>query len=71
MKIDVNEPDMAYGGLYTYADYLKWTVEERFELIKGKLFKMSPAPKRWHQEISGLVFSRIYTFLEHKSYYSF
>jgi len=43
--LDVNK-------FYTYADYLTWQVQERFELIKGRLFKMSPAPLRYHQEIS-------------------
>lgn len=47
-----NEPDYDYGGIYTYADYLKWTVEDRIELIKGRIFKMSPAPNRNHQAIA-------------------
>ena len=37
---------------YSYANYLNWFFEERVELIKGKIFKMSPAPSRVHQEIS-------------------
>ena len=37
---------------YTYADYLTWTFDERLELIKGWIYKMSPAPKRKHQEVS-------------------
>lgn len=37
------------NGTYTYADYLKWQFEESVELIKGKLYRMSPAPKRAHQ----------------------
>jgi len=37
---------------YTYADYLTWQFKERVELIKGKIFKMSPAPSRGHQDIS-------------------
>ncbi|MDP5120096.1 MAG: Uma2 family endonuclease [Spirosomaceae bacterium] len=37
---------------YTYADYLKWTFQERLELIKGKIYAMSPAPNRKHQETS-------------------
>lgn len=41
------------NAIYTYQDYLRWRFEERVELIKGKLFKMSPAPNRMHQEISG------------------
>ena len=37
---------------YTYADYLTWTFDERIELIKGWIYKMSPAPKRRHQKVS-------------------
>lgn len=37
---------------YTYADYLLWQFTERVELIKGKIFKMSPAPNSFHQDIS-------------------
>lgn len=39
-------------GSYTYADYLLWEFKERVELIKGKIFKMSPAPSRSHQSAS-------------------
>src|SRR5690606_38432683 len=38
---------------YTYADYLLWRIEERLELIKGKVFKMTPAPNLRHQQVSG------------------
>ena len=37
--------------VYSYADYLLWRLDERVELIRGKLAKMSPAPNRRHQEI--------------------
>ena len=37
---------------YSYADYLTWVFDERIELIKGWIYKMSPAPKRKHQEVS-------------------
>ncbi|GIZ15176.1 Uma2 family endonuclease [Capnocytophaga catalasegens] len=47
---DINQLDM--NGVYTYADYLLWKFQERVELIKGKIFKMSPAPSRKHQDIS-------------------
>lgn len=43
-------PDIS--KLYTYADYLLWTIEDRLELIRGRIFRMSPAPSRRHQEIS-------------------
>lgn len=48
---DINDLDL--DGTYTYADYLLWQFEERLELIKGKIFKMSPAPNTRHQKISG------------------
>lgn len=37
---------------YTYRDYLKFTFDEVVEIIKGKIFKMSPAPVSAHQIIS-------------------
>ncbi len=49
---------------YTYADYLKWNFKERVELIKGKLFKMSPAPNRLHQDHSGYLFNALYDYLK-------
>ena len=43
-ELDINKA-------YSYSDYLKWKFKERVELIKGKLFKMSPAPNRSHQTL--------------------
>ena len=37
---------------YTYADYLTWNFDDRLELIKGWIYKMSPAPRRKHQKSS-------------------
>lgn len=57
-RIDAEEPITEYGrldlnGSYTYLDYLRWHFEERVELIRGKIFKMSPpAPSRNHQAVS-------------------
>ena len=51
---DFNDLDL--NATYTYADYLKWKFEERLELFRGKIFKMSPAPNRYHQEISGNLY---------------
>jgi Uma2 family endonuclease len=48
----VNEPTIEYGHEYTYADYLKFEFDEMVELIRGKIFKMSPSPKTKHQKIS-------------------
>ncbi len=37
---------------YSYADYFSWKFQERVELLRGKIMKMSPAPSRQHQRIS-------------------
>lgn len=47
---DISELDP--DKIYTYADYLTWRFEQSVELIKGKVFKMSPAPSSKHQTIS-------------------
>lgn len=53
-------------AIYSYADYLRWTFEERVELIKGKLFEMSPAPVRVHQEISINMLSQLIKYIKGK-----
>jgi len=55
-ELDVNK-------VYTYADYFKWQFEERVELIKGRIFKMSPAPNRIHQKLSGDIYGQLWNFL--------
>ena len=47
---DLSKLDLS--KIYSYADYLTWQFTERVELIRGKIFAMSPAPRRLHQEIS-------------------
>ena len=49
---EAKEPIMNYDKLYTYGDYLKFEFEEMVEIIRGKLFRMSPAPKTKHQQVS-------------------
>jgi Uma2 family endonuclease len=58
--------DLDINKTYTYADYLKWTFDERLELIKGKIFTMSPAPGSVHQIISGAIFNELYNHLKRK-----
>lgn len=60
----VEEPDSSLN--YTYADYLKWKFEERLELIKGKVFKMSPAPSKAHQAVCRNLLVVMATFLKKK-----
>lgn len=51
---------------YTYADYLQWPSDERWELIGGRAWNMTPAPSRFHQEISGELFLQFATHLRGK-----
>jgi Uma2 family endonuclease len=64
MKNQVEEPIADYGVEYTYADYLKFDFEEMVELIKGKIFKMSPAPNTSHQRILRRISSKFDGLLE-------
>ena len=64
MVTDINQLD-PINGLYTYAEYLLWKFEERVELLKGKLFKMS-APSVDHQRISRKLMLTIGNYLEGK-----
>ena len=38
--------------LYTYADYLLWDDEKRYELIHGMRFELLPGPTTKHQRVS-------------------
>jgi Uma2 family endonuclease len=38
-------------GRYTYGDYRSWPEDERYELIDGAAYAMTPAPSRRHQEV--------------------
>lgn len=51
---------------FTYADYLTWPDDERWELINGVPHNMSPAPSRKHQEIIGELYTRINVYLRDK-----
>ncbi len=48
---------------FSYADYLAWPDDERWELIEGVAYDMSPAPAREHQRLSAIIFAKIYNFL--------
>ncbi|NII83595.1 MULTISPECIES: Uma2 family endonuclease [unclassified Pedobacter] len=60
----LNEVD--FSAIYSYADYMRFEFEERLEIIKGHLFKMSPVPSRIHQGISANIFAPIYNILKGK-----
>jgi Uma2 family endonuclease len=61
-----SEPDMSFEG-YTYADYVNFKFEYMVELIKGRIFKMSPAPRTSHQTILGNLYLTIGNYLKSKT----
>ena len=48
---------------FTYGDYRTWPDNERWELIDGVAYDMSPAPSRLHQDAFGGIFFQIRAFL--------
>ena len=54
------------NAIYTYSDYLKWQFDEMVELIKGKVFSMSPAPRTKHQLVSANLFFEIFSYFRKK-----
>jgi len=53
---------------YTVADYLTWPDDERWELIAGEVYNMSPAQTVKHQVIVGDFYSQLKQQLKGKSY---
>lgn len=47
------------GERYSWSDYLAWPEGERYELVDGIAYAMSPAPRRRHQETSRAIFRQI------------
>lgn len=51
--------------VFTYGDYRHWPDEERWELIDGQAYAMSPAPTRLHQEFVVELARQIGNALQH------
>jgi len=51
---------------FSYSDYLTWKDEERWEIIDGFPYNMSPAPNRKHQSISGNFFASFHNYFKGK-----
>src|SRR5215472_2955885 len=52
---------------YTYADYLTWPDDQRYELIDGVAYLMAPpAPSLTHQELVGELYYQVRTALQGK-----
>lgn len=62
--LSLNDIDVSLT--YSYAHYLNWLFDDRVELIRGKIFKMSPGPARLHQKISIKISAILFGFLKNK-----
>ena len=51
---------------YTYADYLQWPDDTRYELIDGEVFRLAPTPLIEHQEVAGEVYCQLRNQLDGK-----
>lgn len=59
-------PSKKENTLYTYKDYLEWPEGERWELIEGVAYNMTPAPSRSHQKISVVLVDELFQYLKGK-----
>ena len=40
-------------GHFTFADYKSWAEDERWEIVDGEPYNMTPSPSTKHQEVLG------------------
>lgn len=59
-----NFADLDLTKSYTYADYLMFKFQERLELIKGKIYAMSPAPNVAHQRAATKLTGIFYNYFQ-------
>lgn len=59
--------DLDLTKSYTYADYLLFKFQERLEIIKGKIYAMSPAPNVVHQRASTELTGIFYNYFKNKT----
>ena len=58
-------PAQKDNNTYTYAEYLTWSEDERWELLDGVAYNIA-APSRRHQEVLGELFFQIRSYLADK-----
>jgi len=63
----VNRLAKPHQARYTVADYMSWPDDQRWELIAGEIYDMSPAPTVKHQSIVGDFYNQLKQQLKGKS----
>ena len=51
---------------FTYTDYVSWKDDQRWELIDGVPYNMTPAPRTKHQDLLGNLFREVSSYLKGK-----
>ena len=64
-NLEVKEAVPDCNKRYTFADYMTWDDDKRWEIIDGVPFLMS-APTVQHQRISGEIYGQLWAFLKGK-----
>ena len=67
----MGDPIKKAESKFTYKEYSTWPDDERWELLGGIAYNMSPAPNANHQRISSILHNEIYNFLKGKKCVSF
>ncbi len=62
----MGNPALAPEERFTYRHYRTWPDSERWELIQGRAWAMSPAPMRLHQKLSHILALLLGNFLQGK-----
>jgi Uma2 family endonuclease len=63
----LGNPAIERGARFTYRQYRTWPDDERWELIDGVAWCMSPAPLTRHQIIAGRLYAEMAAFLRGRS----
>lgn len=59
-------PETQTDQRFTYGDYVKWPDDERWELIEGRAYAMTPSPTVRHQQVLAAFAGLLWQFFEGK-----
>ena len=63
----MGSPARMLNQKWTYAEYLTWDDDQRWEIIEGVAYAMTPAPSFRHQNVALKIVSRMERFFSGKN----